>query len=308
MRKFPIIFVVATTAASLVYADSTTINPDHDNTLMQNSTGSISNALGDIYVGRTNMADASARRRGVIHFNVASAVPAGSTITAVTLRLYLAKTGDTAARTLSLYRGSASWGEGTSYFDGGQGAASTTNDATWLHRFYSATSWTTSGGDRTSTASASTSVGSAAAIGTWYSWSSATMVSDVQGWLTTPSTNYGWHILGDEVTSMTARRFTSREAVDDTGNHFPELIITYTPPPSPLAPAAQAQTTTTRVEGYRLLGERDLDGDGDEDLLLRDDRRGVLLGGRRTETGLQTWPLALDHESNDPLAIGRNKQ
>jgi hypothetical protein len=305
MRKLPIVCIAATTAASLVWADSTTIHPDKDNTLIQTTDGSLSNGLGDLFVGRTGQADAASRRRGVIHFNVAGAVPAGSTVTAVTLRLYLAKTGDTAVRSLAVYRGSASWGEGSSYFNGGVGAASTTNDATWIHRLWNTSSWTASGGDRASSASASSNVGSAGSAGVYYTWSSATMVSDVQGWLSSPSTNFGWHVLGDEANSGTARRFTSREAVDDPGAHFPELVITYTPPPH--LTAGPPRAATAQIAGLRVLGERDLDGHGVPDLVLRDDRRGVLLGGRETATGLQTWPLALDRDLDrdreDPLAI-----
>jgi hypothetical protein len=230
MRKLAIICVVMTTAASLVWADSTTINPDKDNTLIQTTDGSLSNALGDIFVGRTGQVDARARRRGLIHFDVAGAIPAKSTITGVTLRLYLVKTDDATLRPLSVFRGSASWGEGSSYLNGGLGAASTPNDATWLSRFHGTTSWATSGGVRATTASAITNVDPAGSVGQYVTWSSATMVSDVQGWLGAPSTNFGWEILGDESTSHTMRRFTSRESMDDEGGHFPELIITYTPP------------------------------------------------------------------------------
>jgi len=305
MRKLPIIVVVGSAAASLVWADSATINPDKDNTLIQTTTGSLSNALGDIFIGRTAQADASSRRRGVIHFNVAAAIPSGSTITAVTLRLYLNMTGDNTVRSASVYRSTASWGEGTSYVNGGVGSASTTNDATWIHRFWNTSSWTTSGGDRAATASASANTGSAGAVNQYYTWSSATLVSDVQGWLDTPSSNLGWHIVGDESTASTARRFTSREATDDAGDHFPELVITYTPPgprAPGAAPAAAPQPVTTEVDGLRVLGERDLDGDGTPDLLLRD-RNGALLGGHRTAKGLETWTLPLDHASDDPLAI-----
>jgi len=303
MRKLPIICVAATTAASPVWADSATLHPDKDNTLIQTSDGSLSNALGDLFVGRTGQADASSRRRAVIHFDVAGSLPAGSTITAVTLRLYLAKTGDVTVRSLSVYRGSASWGEGSSYFNGGIGAASTSNDATWLHRFFNTTSWTAAGGDKASSASASSNVGSAGSVGAYFTWSSATMVSDVQGWLTTPAANFGWEVLGDEANAMTARRFTSRESVDDPGNHVPELVITYTHPMLVGGPPHVTTTATARVDGLRVLGERDLDGDGVPDLLLRDDRRGVLLGGHTTPSGLQTWVLALDRETDDPLAL-----
>jgi len=82
-------------------------------------------------------------------------------------------------------------------------------------------------------------------------------------------------------------------------------VITYTPPgprAPGAAPAAAPQPVTTEVDGLRVLGERDLDGDGTPDLLLRD-RNGALLGGHRTAKGLETWTLPLDHASDDPLAI-----
>ena len=33
-----------------------------------------------------------------------------------------------------------------------------------------------------------------------YTWSSAQMVADVQGWLDNPASNFGWLMLGDEST------------------------------------------------------------------------------------------------------------
>ena len=67
------------------------------------------------------------------------------------------------------------------------------------------------GGDFSGTASASQSVG---AIGQ-YTWSSAQMVADVQSWLDTPASNFGWLVLGDESTS------TDGEAVRHSREHQP---------------------------------------------------------------------------------------
>lgn len=314
-RKLPIIIVTTSALASWAFADTLTQNPDLDNTLIQTASGTLSNALGDLYVGRTGQADASSRRRGAIRFDVAGGVPAGSTINSVTLRLWLVAAGDATVRTVYVHPASASWGEGSSYYNGGVGAASTTNDATWIHRFYSGTSWTSAGGDH-GAASGSAGAGSSGATGQWYTWSSAGMASDVQGWLDTPSSNRGWILIGDESTGGTARRFTSREATDDAGDHFPELVIDYTPPPGLAArPGAAATAAIARlgtsataalagaaeVAGLRLLGARDLDGDGAPDLLLRA-RGGALLGGHATPSGLRTWALALDRAAADPLA------
>jgi hypothetical protein len=183
MRK--VLLCLATTAlASPAWANSVTINPDLDNTLIQSSTGALSNALGDIFVGRTGQADAASRRRGAVHFDVAGNVPAGSTINSVTLRLWLAKTDDTTVRTVYVHAASATTG----------------------------------------------------------------MKNDVASWLSSPSGNYGWVLIGDESTSHTSRRFTSRESADDTGAHYPELVIDYTPPPG------FAGTTPEARSGHATAG------------------------------------------------------
>jgi hypothetical protein len=302
MRKLPIICVISTATVSLVWANSTTLNPDLDNTLIQTTDGSLSNGLGDIYVGRTNQSDSISRRRGVLRFDIAGSIPSGSTINSVTLRLWLFRVSDSSVRTVYVHPATASWGEGSSYTNGGAGSASASGDATWLHRFFSGTSWTSTGGDYNGTASGSASIGSAGDPAAWYTWSTTAMKNDVQGWLTTPASNYGWVVIGDESTNQTARRFTSREAADDVGSHYPELIVDYTPPPS-LTGGAPAPSKAATLGGLRVLGERDLDGDGVLDLVLRDEHRGMLLGGHATPKGLTTWELALDHAPMDPLGV-----
>src|SRR6266498_3799000 len=66
-------------------ADTVTLGTSKDNTLYQSATGSLSNGAGSyFFVGRT---DAAQIRRGVIAFNVAGSIPAGSTITSVMLKI-----------------------------------------------------------------------------------------------------------------------------------------------------------------------------------------------------------------------------
>ena len=81
----------------------------------------------------------------------------------------------------------------------GDGAPATPNDATWRHRFFDTIFWTMQGGDFSATVSASQSVGG---VGQ-YTWSSAQMVADVQLWLDSPTSNFGWLVLGDETASAT---------------------------------------------------------------------------------------------------------
>ena len=121
--------------------------------------GDRSNALGDhFFTGETAMGEL---RRSVLAFDVAGNVPAGSTITGVTLTLNMSRTPSSTARTTELHKLIADWGEGTSQASGeeGMGAPATTNDATWRHRFFDTMFWTNQGGDFSTTASASQSVG-----------------------------------------------------------------------------------------------------------------------------------------------------
>src|SRR6185503_17047458 len=102
------------------------------------------------------------------------------------------------------------WGEGLSNAGnpGGQGAPSQTGDATWIHTFYNTSFWTTPGGDFSPTVSATTFV---PGLGT-FTWSSSGTIADVQSWVSNPATNFGWIIIGDEVTAASAAQLRSRES------------------------------------------------------------------------------------------------
>ena len=209
-------------APSLAIADIINISPTKDNTLYQfvPADGDLSNALGNhFFAGETGMGEL---RRGVLAFDIAGNIPAGSTILGVTLSLNMSRTGLDDAQNVELHKMLADWGEGTSVAPGeeGTGAPATTNDATWRHRFFDTIFWATEGGDFSATVSATQSVG---AVGV-YTWSSPPMVGDVQSWLNNPATNFGWLVLGDESEILTAKRFDTRESASP-----PVLTIQYTP-------------------------------------------------------------------------------
>ncbi len=224
-------------------AATTTINPSKDNTLYEYfvADGDRSNGAGDrFFAGKT---DQGRIRRGVLAFDVAGSIPAGSTITSVTLTMNMSRTKTSTVRTVELHKLLADWGEGTSNAgqNEGVGTAATTNDATWRHRFFSAVLWALQGGDFSGTVSANQSVG---ATGT-YSWSSAQMAADVQAWLNNPAASFGWVVLGDESTDTTAKRFDSRES-----SNPPVLTIQYTPPATPTpAPTPTPSTPTPTPTG-----------------------------------------------------------
>ncbi|MDZ7360403.1 MAG: DNRLRE domain-containing protein [candidate division KSB1 bacterium] len=194
-----------------------------DNTLYESSTGAFSNGAGQhFFVGSTARAE---RRRGLLAFDIAGNIPAGSTIHSVTLRLHMSRT-ISGVQFVKLHRVLADWGEGSSNAASqeGSGAASTTGDATWIHRFFNTVFWTTAGGDFAATASDSQMVSS---IG-FYTWGSTPqMVNDVQSWLNAPSTNFGWLLRGTENVAANSKRFDTRENPDTSVRPF--LTVSYTP-------------------------------------------------------------------------------
>jgi hypothetical protein len=206
-------------------AVTVTLSPTKDNTLYESATGAVSNGAGEyLFAGST---DRGLIRRALIQFEVAGALPAGSTINSVTLRLNVSRTRQNTQRTTSVHRVLADWGEGASNADQneGQGASADTNDATWIHRSrYPDVLWASAGGDFTPLASATAPVGGNAS----YSWSGTELNADVQDWLDNPSTNFGWLIRGDESASQTAKRFDSSE--NGTVTRRPTLEIDFTPP------------------------------------------------------------------------------
>ncbi len=201
--------------------DQLTVGASKDNTLYENATGSLSNGAGNAFFAGTT--DNGLIRRAVIDFDL-SAIPAGSTVSSATLTLYMSRT-RTQAENVALYRALADWGEGTSHASGeeGSGAAATTGDATWLHRFYPNTFWSVAGGDFVASPSATASVGNTA----FYSWSSAGMTADVQAWVDSPASNFGWIIRGNEVNIKSSKRFESRQSA--TSTQRPVLTVVYTP-------------------------------------------------------------------------------
>jgi hypothetical protein len=204
--------VIALLGAGEVVADSVLLSPLKDNTLFEDSGGSLSNGEGDsVFVGRSGVKGEFLKKRGVIAFDVAGEVPAGSTITGVTLTLYLVQASPLANDDdLTLHWVLADWGEGGSFSPGGAGAPAERDDATWLHTFFPDQFWASAGGDFNPTPSATLTVG---VLPGPYTWGPAKqMTADVQGWLDDPGSNYGWLILGNEIDLFSARRFGSREA------------------------------------------------------------------------------------------------
>ncbi len=234
-RALAVVFliVLAATAALPLSAQTTvSIAASADTTLYESAAGALANGGGQfLFVGNTNeMAPGDEpKRRALIAFDIAGAVPAGATIDSVTLELAMDRTivGNVG---VDLHRVSASWNEGSTDAAGqeGKGGPAVPGDATWLHRDSPGTAWTAAGGDYVPAASATATVGGA---GT-YTWSSATMTVDVQAWLDAPATSHGWLLRTIEFPGAAeAKRFISRE-----GAAGPVLRVTYSGVAGPAAP------------------------------------------------------------------------
>jgi hypothetical protein len=242
--KILLALILATALSSigsdLASAAIINIMPSKDNTLYvyDPAEGDHSNGAGfHFFAGKTAMGEL---RRGVLAFDIAGRIPAGSTITGVTLSINMSRAAINVAYPVELHKLLADWGEGTSQAPGeeGDGAPATPNDATWRHRFFDTIFWAAQGGDFSATVSASQSV---SVVGP-YTWSSPQMVADVQDWLDNPAGNFGWLVLGDEKPTLTTKRFDTRESANP-----PVLTIQYisaprsaptprprlTPPPRP---------------------------------------------------------------------------
>jgi len=182
-----------------------TINPSQDNTVAQELPDNSSGACESIFSGM--IADTpDGARRALMQFDLSS-IPPGSNINSVTLNMMVTRGENHVDSTFTLHPNTAAWAEGVEgcgVRGGGQGEPST-----------GGVTWTTKPGN--GGASASTPVND-----TMPSWSSATMVNEVQAWVNGTTPNYGWVLIGDETQTTTTRRFDSRE-----GAIPPTLVVDF---------------------------------------------------------------------------------
>jgi hypothetical protein len=207
-----------TLAAEVVVLDAS-----KDNTLFEASSNFPSNGIGAGLFSGLTFIDQELRR-GLIAFDVATALPAGATVTAVQLEMNVSRA-LAGTHSSSLHRLTSDWGEGNSNSTergGGMGAPADQNDATWEHMFFDTQTWTTPGGDFVATPSATTDISAEGPV-VWAS--TPQMVDDVQRWLDTPASNFGWILITQEGTAGSAKRFDSRE--HPVAGFRPSLTVTY---------------------------------------------------------------------------------
>lgn len=293
-NKWPIVIAAACGAWLIVpaaRADLTvSFTPSSDAMIFGTSTGGdTGNASG---MGPALFAGADGQgniKRSMLEFNVSS-IPAGATITSATLTLYLGQVAgssgsngtvsNTMDRQFGLYDLLQSWTEGTSgsptssnIGGSGQGYAHVNGDVTWTDASYNsnaslAIAWgataagsTTTpllGGNFSTTESAllDVPVGYSLVNDAAFSWSSAGMAADVQGWLDGTLQNDGWLLRSDNLEAMHTSflGFWSKDGAAAVGNSAltPTLTVTYTvPEPASLLLLAAAPLLLVRRRDRR---------------------------------------------------------
>jgi hypothetical protein len=171
-------------------------------------------------------------------------MPSNATIDNVTLQLTNGSSG-AAALTIYVHPVSQAWSEGSVNIGCAYNAATCPTigaaltagftDATWINAVSGAnlTAWSTLGGGAYPPANASASaaaVASPVSLTTTIAFSSAQLITDVNGWIANSATNFGWVLKVDEpnvTSSASLKRYVSREGNGATNDQKPKLTITF---------------------------------------------------------------------------------
>ena len=164
-------------------------------------------------------------RRGLLRFDL-SGIPQGSRVTSAQLKLTQLRA--RAGHAITVHKMLASWQAAASTAgDFGHGAPALPGDVTWSHRSYPGQPWAQRGGDHVAQASTTANVSASSTF--TYTWpSTPQFVADVQSWVDQPASNHGVILIGDEVNSMSAKRFAGAEFPD--AGSVPMLVVEWTPP------------------------------------------------------------------------------
>lgn len=226
-----VLFPVLVTGTAV--ADTVSVRPGADATLFEVNPD---NSAGGANFFNSGTTQNFTRNRGLLYFDIASALPPGAQITGVGLQLEVVRrpADGFEPALFGLHRMLRPWGEGTSVpFNnpGGLGTPADPGDATWLHRFATSETWAEPGGASDVDFSALVSSASFVyGVGAYQFEGTQDMINDVQSWLDQPQLNFGWMLLcQNEEQAFTARRFASREDLD----RAPLLTIDFIVVPEP---------------------------------------------------------------------------
>lgn len=199
--------------------------PEKDNSIFSENLSNSNGAGLYLFSGKTLQ---EGNRRAFVKFNISS-IPADAHIESVSLRIPVlrAPNNSTAPQSFGIHKVLQNWGEGNS-LSLGTGTQADGDDVTWQYSLFSSSiPWTVPGGTFVPTASAITVVSFSSFPVNFGVWTGETLKNDIMSWLDSPSSNFGWIIIGDESNIGSARGFGSREQISA---YRPKLTIVYIPP------------------------------------------------------------------------------
>jgi glucose/arabinose dehydrogenase len=244
----------------------------------------LSNGQGPLFVGTSANSEI---RRALLQFDL-SGVPAGSRFSSAMLQMHVtaSETGSASQRNTLLHRVLASWGEGPS-FNPGAGAAALEGDATWLHRFYSATApipWENEGADFSPVVSAAIGINSQTGFRSLFG---PQLTRDVHDWLAVAGSNHGWLLTSSDAPAVaTTKTLASRE--DGIVARRPTLTLVHASPfENWLAAYFPGNLTGQWVDP-------DGDSDGDSTGLLLEYARGSSPLSRDPQSGMEAMVSPLN--------------
>ena len=230
--KSPACLLLSILSAATIRAAVVDIPALKDTTLYESQAGALANGGGSyFFAGRTGQFSDSLRR-GLIEFDIASVIPAGSIINSAQLVLNADK-GGAGSTVVSVHRVTREWTEGTTIAPSGEGQGGAPvlgNDATWLHATSTSVFWNGPGAAGDFNAAAS-SIQTITDINAFYTWTG--LNGDVQTWVNDSNQNHGWLLMGDEATASSSVRFASRN--NASLGLRPVLHVDFTPVPEPSA-------------------------------------------------------------------------
>lgn len=246
---------------STLSAATVTLNPVADTSLMQNNPN---NNLGEHTSIPSGTTAGGAPTRLLLRFDPTAKIPANAVITSASLKMVVNKENFVAPDAqFELHRMLVDWVEGSGAGQTGEPASS--GETTWNKRIVPGVSWGAPGGqagvDFSTTVSATKLITSP---GAQTFATSAALVSDVQAWVSSSASNFGWMLIcAAESKSSTARRFASRE--DSVS--APVLTVSFDAPAPELKvsvarqePSAVVLSWTKVAAPYQLQRKSDLQG------------------------------------------------
>lgn len=216
-------------------ADVLTLTPAADTTIAEIAADNNYGGAGFFNAGTSRNGHSS---RGLLRFDVASALPSSAEIIGVSLVLDAVRepSQDPEASAFGLHRVWVPWGEGDkvpSPSGPGLGEPATAGEATWNDRFaFTSKTWSVPGGaagvDYAAPAASELFVYGVADSPYTFA-STPALVADVQDWLNRPEANFGWMLLSEsEGLPATARSFGSRTSIGP-----PQLEVEFVIVPEP---------------------------------------------------------------------------